>query len=57
MNTWTLGKSLQVTPDIEILSNNRIAAIADTKYKEIDADDHPPSERSTSNLKSTLKKC
>jgi 5-methylcytosine-specific restriction enzyme subunit McrC len=39
-----ISKKLRVTPDIEILSNNRIAAIADTKYKEIDADDHPPSE-------------
>jgi len=36
-----MGKKLAVTPDIELVSNNTIAAIADTKYKEIDADDNP----------------
>jgi 5-methylcytosine-specific restriction enzyme subunit McrC len=39
-----IRKKLTVTPDIEILSNNRIAAIADTKYKEIGVDAHPPSQ-------------
>jgi 5-methylcytosine-specific restriction enzyme subunit McrC len=36
-----IAKKLAVTPDIEIVSNNKIAAIADTKYKEINADDNP----------------
>jgi hypothetical protein len=26
------------------IADNRIAAIADKRYKEIDVDDHPPSE-------------
>ena len=36
-----ISKKLAVTPDIEIVSNNKIVTIANTKYKEIDADENP----------------
>jgi len=40
-----IGRKLRVTPDIQILSNNKVVAILDTKYKEI-GNSYPPSEHS-----------